>query len=384
MIGGISNDVISLASYLTKDFDILLLYGEKEKDEEDALFLLDVFPGLTVKKIKTLKRQINPLNDLPAFFDIRREIKNFKCDIVHTHGAKSGMLGRLAAHFEKVPCIVHTFHGHLFHSYYNSIISKFIIITERWLGRITSRIIAISEWQKHELVDVFKIASKDKVSLIYLGLDTNNYQQHKLSGRKNFRAHYNLMGEDVAIGITGRIVSVKNLNLFIDVVKQIIPAQKNAKFFIIGDGEKKQHLQKQLTAAGIRWCNADNLDVDAKVFFTSWINNIEQQIHGLDVIVLTSVNEGTPLSLIEAQICAKPVVATNVGGVRDTFEDGLSGFLVNSGDIENFVKKLDLLINNQELREKMGRHGCRFARQRFSKETEVQLFRELYNNCPVT
>lgn len=165
VIGGQAVDTIPLAWHLQKDFEIRILYGEKEKDEVEPGFLLKKYPGLHLKKIRFMRRSINPFIDVLAFFSVLGSIIGFKAHIVHTHGAKSGFTGRLAAWLCRVPVIIHTFHGHLFHSYFSSTVSSFISFTERATARITTAAIALSEAQKTELAKEFRIMPAKKLKI---------------------------------------------------------------------------------------------------------------------------------------------------------------------------------------------------------------------------
>ncbi len=379
VIGGISNDVVSLAYYLKNEFDILILYGEKDQGEEEAMFLLEKYPGLSTKKIKHLRKSINPLNDLIAFFEICKVIRDFKCDIVHTHGAKSGVLVRIAAYLTGVSCIVHTFHGHLFHSYYNTFVSKFIIVLERWLTTFTTQIIATSKQQWEDLVNTYKIAPADKILIIDLGVDKNSFLDNEKNIQKSFREKYALTEDIIAIGIIARITEIKNFHLFTEVVQQVLKTTSvPVKFFVVGDGILKKQVQQKLNDKDIKWCNAKDFNVRSAVIFTSWVAQVANVINGLDIVMLTSNNEGTGLSLVEAQLCGKPVVATNVGGVRDTLINGETGFFVEPGNTNEFAEKLNLLIQNKSLREEMGKNAAVFAEKHFSQEAEVNSIKQLY------
>jgi len=320
VIGGISNDVISLAYYLKDDFDIKILYGDKEKGEKEASYLLEQYPGVVTKKIHSLKKNINLVNDARAYHAIYSEIKKFNCHIVHTHGSKSGFLGRLAAYRNNVPCIIHTFHGHVFHSYYNSFFSKWIVKFERLIGRLTTHVIAISEQQGKELLHTYKIIPEKKLSVISLGIDKKHFSEYDTYPAESLRKKFTLTANTVIIGILGRIVAVKNFDLFIDVAEKVLSSvHKPIKFFIIGDGDLKEKVQRDLNMRHLEWSDSNNYKTDSQIIFTSWIPSVATAINDLDIIMLTSSNEGTPLSLIEAQFCGKPVIATDAGDVRDTF-----------------------------------------------------------------
>jgi len=379
VVGGISNDIIPLAYHLQTEFDILILYGEKEKDEVEADFLLTAYPGLKLKKIKSFKKTINPFNDLLAYHDIKKVIRNFKAGIVHTHGPKSGLLGRYAAYKCKVPVIIHTFHGHHFHSYYNKFINWFLLKIEKKLSRITTKIVAISTWQKKELSEIYNIIPSNKIQTISLGIESSRIGDDSATQRVVFRKKYNLTNETIAIGIAGRMVPIKNLSMFVQAAQNLkTVSSKQLRFFIIGDGLLKKQVEQQCDELNLSF--TENADGNADVVFTSWIEDIIPAMHAMDIVTLTSENEGTPMSLIEAQWCGKPVVATNVGGVRDILINNETGFLVGVNDIKAMVSKLQLLIENDELRTSMGKKATLFAAANFSKETEVENYKQLYKN----
>ena len=378
VIGGQAADTIPLLYRLKDKFQIKIIYGEKEADEIEPLFLLQQYQGLDIEKIPTLRRSINPFIDLITLFRLYKYISNYKPQIVHTHGAKSGFLGRLAAWVWGKTVIVHTFHGHLFHSYFNSITTKVFIFLERSLAGITHAAIALSPSQKSELVDQFKIFPAEKVFEIPLGMAAPDLNERDVSGIKTL---YKLDEADVTIAIIGRIVPIKNhidfLNIAIKVLKSGI---NNVKFLIIGDGNDRKMLESFLNENGYSFSGPGNIKEHSKFIFTSWIADMYSVIKELDIVVLTSSNEGTPVSLIEAQLCAKPVVAYNVGGVKDTFENNQSGYLVEKGNVEDFAQKLLALINDESLRTKMGLRGKEFSAIKYSKETEVNAIENLYTN----
>lgn len=378
VIGGQAVDTIPLAWYLTKHFEILILYGEKEKDEIEPVFLLEQYPGLRLKKIKHLRRSINPIIDIFAFFSVLSAIISFKSDIVHTHGAKSGFIGRLAAWFAGVPVIVHTFHGHFFHSYFSKTVSIGIALVERMIGKITTSAVALSELQKIELAGKYKILPSSKISIIPLGFASEEHND-SISWRTSFRNKYGLTADDVAIGLVGRIVPVKNHPFFINVVEELTnqPTNNPAAFFIVGDGDLRNQVEKDFKQKNIPFSD-HCITEENRVVFTSWLTKMNEVMSGLDIIVLTSLNEGTPLSIIEAHFFKKPVVSTNVGGVKDTMIDGTTGFLSESHDVTTFTTKLRLLIEDKPLRNKMGEEAYKFATAKFSKQKEIDTSRDFY------
>ncbi|MBX2931869.1 MAG: glycosyltransferase [Chitinophagaceae bacterium] len=377
VIGGQAVDTIPLAYYLQQYFNVLILYGEKETDEVEASFLLQQYTGLQLKKIKHLKRTINPIADIIAFIEIVKQIKLFKATVVHTHGSKSGLLGRLAAKYLSVQVIVHTFHGHLFHSYFNSFGTWLLIQVEKFLAKISTHIIALSEKQKNELVQQYKIVSSNKIHVIPLGIDENNFIQNDSSKRENFRAKFHLKESDIAVGLVGRVVPIKNHQLFVDIAEQVINNNQyqHIYFFIIGDGSGMQTLMDNLDKRSIEYHPKYN---SSRIIFTSWVEDMIWAYYGLDIVMLTSLNEGTPLSIIEAQLCGKPVIATDVGGVKDTFLPSKSGFLVEGYEKENYIQPLLQLVNDTQLMQQMSDEAVKFATHNFAKQKEVEAVKELY------
>ncbi len=379
IIGGQTFDVIPLAYYLQQYFNILILYGEKDPDEEEATHFLKKYPTLLCKKIKSIRRNINPLYDVNAFSQVYTEMKNFRPDIVHTHGAKSGMVGRMCARLLGVKAILHTYHGHVFHSYFSSAVTAMVIKTEQRLAGFTNIIIALSEKQKQEIQKFLQV-NHEKIKVVPLGIDYIK-PGYATEMRNAFRVRFQLADSTIAIGIVGRLTKIKNLPFFARVVKhmQTQKLDQNIQFFIVGDGNEKEFLINYFKENHIAFADC-MADANAKVIFTSWVNNVQEIIEGLDIVVLTSLNEGTPMSLIEAQLCSKPVVAVNVGGVSDTFIDNETGFLIPHHDEELFASSISMLAQNNVLRAQMSAAAGASAAAKFLKEKEVDSMVGIYQN----
>jgi glycosyltransferase involved in cell wall biosynthesis len=376
VVGGPALDIIPLAYHLRNEFEIHILYGQKEADETEPSFMLDKYEGLTLVFNKYLQRSLHLVKDYRAYRFIKKYIARFKPDIVHTHGAKVGLFGRVAAHKLKVPLIIHTFHGHFFHSYFNRFLTRSLVIAERRLLKFTDHVIAISETQKKELQNILRITDEEKIRLIPLGVDYIDPSM-KDHYRQAFKRTYRIDENTICIGLLGRLVGIKNPQFFIDVVEYVLKNNtRKVKFFIAGDGYEKPAMKRKMQERNIAF--TDSSQADVPVIFTSWVQNIQNVLEGMDVVVLTSFNEGTPMSLIEAQLCGIPVVAVNVGGVKDTMIAGKTGFLIDGHDIGRFGEALIRLITNKDLRGTMGEKAQEFAAVSFSKETEIQNFRKLY------
>ena len=381
-VGGPAINTLSAASILSTDFEILFVAGEPMNDEQSADFLLEQYTGFRVEKIKSLRRSIIPGQDIRAYYHIKKIIKNFRPDIIHTHGAKPGVLGRLAAWQCKVPIIIHTFHGHVFHSYFNQVTSKGIVWVEQILAKISTVIIAINQKLEHELIREYRITEAKKIKLIRLGVNTESFTDPDGIKRNLFRKEFQLHDDEMAIGIIGRLVPVKQHRLFIEVAEKLIQSTKGKqrlKFFIVGDGSEKNNIIQQLQGKEISFTiGGSAFDQTARFIFTSWRNNMDQVYAGLDIIMLTSLNEGTPVSVMEAMAAGKPVVSTDAGGIAELIDTGKTGFIGKSS-IELKDAAL-LLIEMPELRKEMAVSAQKCAAERFSKLYETEQLKGLYNH----
>jgi glycosyltransferase involved in cell wall biosynthesis len=367
-----------LTKYLAPEFETLLVVGECESHEKSAEHLTTKL-GISYTTIAGMGRSVNPLSDYKAYGELKKLIQNFKPDIVHTHAAKPGAIGRLAASALKVPAIVHTFHGHVFHSYFSSAKTAFYINTERHLARRSSAIIAISEQQRKELVEEFKIAPAEKFRVIPLGLDLDAFAIDQEVKRQQFRTEFGLADDEIAIGIIGRLVPIKNHNLFIKAIAHVLHhTGKKIKAFIIGDGEIRQDLENVAQQAGIAFSTENSGTHPYPLVFTSWRRDVDVIMAGLDIVTLTSFNEGTPVSLIEAQAANKPIVSTRVGGIADIVVEGKTALLADVQDQDTFADQVLQLVQNDALRHDLGHTGRQHVIQRFSYQRLMHDMAALY------
>lgn len=378
IIGGPAINVTYLTKYMAPEFETMLVIGDKDSHEQDADHLI-MNLGLDPVVVPEMKRDISPLNDGYAYQKIKSLIEKFRPDIVHTHAAKSGVIGRLAADACKVPVIVHTFHGHVFHSYFSKFKTNTFIQIERYLARRSTGIIAISDTQKHELGSVYNICEPEKIKIIPLGLDLDKFQQHQDMKRIAFRKQFSLTEEDICIGIIGRVVPVKNHSLFVAAAKRVLDQTSlPVKFIVIGDGDMRQQMEAEFAEAGIDYAYYPLDPRPATAICTSWQTEMDYVLSGLDIVALTSHNEGTPVSLIEAQAAAKPVVSTNVGGVKDVVSDNQTGYITDPGDAETFAEALLKLINSPDKRQYFGQLGRTFVQKHYSYQRLVRDMSDYY------
>jgi glycosyltransferase involved in cell wall biosynthesis len=378
-IGGPTYNAAYLSKYLNSDFDTILVGGLKEEAEESSEYVLKRL-GIDPIIIPEMRRSVNPANDLVAYRKISKLIRQFKPDIVHTHASKAGTIGRLAAIRNKVPIIVHTFHGHVFHSYFGSSKTNIFINIEQGLANQCSKIIAISDKQKEELSEIYKIAPPEKFEVIPLGFDLKRFQENTAQKRNTFRTQYKLNETDIAIGIVGRLAPVKNHELFIRSIKKVKDStQKNIRAFIIGDGECLSDLLELCKSLGLDYQYSPNGDETAStVTFTSWIKNIDTAYPGLDIVAMTSLNEGTPVSLIEAQAANKAIVTTNVGGIENIVIPNGTALLTKNNCVDDFSEKLQLLVESESMRQSQSEKGWEHVREKFHYTRLVKDTENLY------
>ncbi|GAB4279715.1 MAG: glycosyltransferase family 4 protein [Marinilabiliales bacterium] len=380
-LGGPTYIAANLAKHLSPDFKTLLIGGSNDETEDSSVFIPKEM-GIRPFIIPEMKRELNPKNDFIAYHKIKSIIKKFKPDIVHTHASKAGLLGRRAAQRLGVPVILHTFHGHVFHSYFGKSKSMTFQMVEKQLAKISNRIIAISESQKKELCDIYEIADEDKITVVPVGIDLEKFKINRQDKRQAFRQKYNLEKNEIAVGIIGRLVPVKNHELFLTAVKEIsAKTTKKIRFFIIGDGEQREKLIEMAKGMNIDFSyNGQSTIRKSLLTFTSWIKDIDVAYAGLDVVALTSLNEGTPISLIEAQAANKPIVSTNVGGIRDIVIDGDTALLSKNGNPKDFIDNLHKVIEDDILRFALAKNGYDYVCKRFNYQTLAENMKKVYLN----
>ncbi len=368
-IGGPTYNATFLTAFLGDDYETLLVGGLPEKGEADSLYILEKY-GVKPLLLEEMKREPNFKSDRLALRKLKQIIREFHPDIVHTHASKAGALGRKAALDCNVPIVVHTFHGHVFHSYFGVVKTSVFKFIERRLAKKSTAIIAISETQKKELVQDYHICEEEKMKVVPLGFDLTPFYE-KRTERESQRRKFHLKDDEIAIAIIGRLAPIKNHSLFFDVAEKILErGNRNIRFFVVGDGEEKEIVEKR--------ANEINQKYGERIHLTSWIKDIALFNSAMDIICLTSKNEGTPVSLIEAQASGVPVVSTDVGGVRDIVVHEETGFIVPHFDVDKYVDYLEKLIKDKKKREMMSQKGKDYVKERYHYTTLVKNMRKLY------
>jgi glycosyltransferase involved in cell wall biosynthesis len=377
-IGGPAIQAILMTDeFRRRGYPTLLLTGEVPPGEGSMEYLAQE-RGVVPVKIGTMSRKISWSKDLITLWQLIKTFRREKPLVVHTHTAKAGTVGRLAAIIARVPVRVHTFHGHVFHGYFSPFLTRIFLGIERFLARHTDRIIAISESQKHELAEVYSVAPSEKIELIPLGFDLVPFLDG--SGRTgNFRGSLGVADENTLIGWVGRVTAIKDPDLLLDSAVSVLSQNADCRFVVVGDGELRESCTSRVEAEHL----------EEVIRFTGWQQNLNRVYPDLDLVVLTSINEGTPVSLLEAMASGRAFVATDVGGVRDLmvgspirkfgFEVFNNGILVPR-DREVLASAISYLARDPETRLAMGQAGRTFVKARFSSERLANDLESLYTS----
>ena len=369
-VGGPSIHVVNLAAGLDPSrYEQLLVIGH-ESPAEGSMLDYALSRGVWPHRIQEIVTAFNLApRDGIALKRLFSLMRLYRPHIVHTHTAKAGLLGRIAARLAGVPIIVHTFHGHVLHGYYGPVQNWALRRMERTLAWFSHRLVTVSEQVKKELVE-YGVAGAERISVIPLGLDLQPYLDAG-ARRGEFRREMGLSSDAKLVGIVGRIFPVKNHALFLESAARIAAAEPVARFVIVGDGLLRFALEQQ----------ARDLGITERVVFTGWRSDLAPIYADLDVLVVSSNNEGTPLSAIEAMAASCPVVATRVGGVPDLISDHKTGRLVPPRDAGALAGAVLDLLHNPEIAQEMGRNAMISARERFDVKRLVHdmdhLYREL-------
>lgn len=349
-IGGPSIQAARLTTDLEPyGFTTTLLHGRLGVGEGDMSYLLPA--GADARYITTLCRPLSPLDDLRSLLRLYREFRRIKPHLVHTHMAKAGLLGRLAATAYNATRgqaprakIVHTYHGHVLDGYFSPLATRVFISLEQLLARLTDRIIAISPAIRDELLATYRIGRHDQYRVVPLGFDLAPFAGIDDEARAAARQALNLPPAAPVIATVGRLTAIKQHRLFLETVQRVTARQPGVIALIAGDGELRDDLTRY----------ADSLGISDRVRMLGWRRDLASIYGATDVFLLTSRNEGTPVALIEAMASAVPGVSTDVGGVKDVIGSPDSGRTAPFGDVDALAAAVNELLGDRSLRSRIG------------------------------
>ena len=363
-------------AYLTeglrqRGYDTTLVAGSLARGEDSMAFIADA-RGVEIVRIDELGREISPLRDLMATIRLAKLIRKERPQILHTHTAKAGTVGRVAARLagsRKPPIVVHTFHGHVLRGYFGPVRSLLFRLLERWLAGGTTALVAVSPQVRDDLV-ALGVAPRERFVVIRLGIELDERVAPEQNGRAESRRYLGIPGDRFAVGWIGRMTAVKRTDDVLIAFKRLRVSGVDAVLCMVGDGPERLQLEQR----------AHELGVARDTVFLGYQEDVAPFYAAFDVLVLPSGNEGTPVTVIEALAAERPVVATRVGGVPDVVRDGEDGFLVEAGATDDLADRLGRLARDPALRARMGKKGRERVLPRYAVERLVDDVDELYRS----
>jgi glycosyltransferase involved in cell wall biosynthesis len=369
--------ILMTEAFRRRGYRTLLVTGEVSPKEASMDYLAQA-NDVTPIKIRSMSRRISPFRDIQTLWSLVRIFRRERPTIVHTHTAKAGTVGRIAAIIAGTPIRVHTFHGHVFSGYFSPLVTRTFLAIERGLARYTDCIVSVSESQRKELVEVYRIAPACKVATIPLGFDLQPFLS--VTGHNGaLQAEIGSRPEQPHVGWVGRLTAIKSPGSFIECAATFRDHLPAPQFVMVGDGDLRQECEASIRRNGL----------GGIVHLMGWRRDLSIIYADLDFVVATSVNEGTPVALLEAMASSKAIISTAVGGVRDlmvgagrnlngmeVFENGI---LVGC-DTRKLSHAVEYLMQDRQLCQSMGRKGREFVASRFSHMRLADDLGELYQS----
>ncbi|MBI4845538.1 MAG: glycosyltransferase family 4 protein [Candidatus Omnitrophica bacterium] len=365
--GGSTDIVRILCEYANQEkYELTLITGQSYNKSRKTENFFESFKEHIVI-VGSLKRDINLFFDLKALIELYQIFKKEKFDIVHTHTAKAGILGRLAARLAGIKVIVHTSHGHNFYGYFGSLMSKIIILAEKAASAITDKIITLTRLEADDLAR-YRVALKKKIVVVETAVEMKQERiiDENIRGLKRFGL--DLPARALLVAMVARLEPIKGVEYFVNAAVNYCKRFNNVFFYCIGDGSLREFLQKKIDETGF----------NKNIFLIGWKDNPLEFMAVMDIVALASLNEAVGLVLIEAQKLGIPVVATRVGGIPEIVQDGISGILVDAANSDHLLGAMEELINNGEKRKKMAEQAYESMQNRFTPENFVKNVNEVY------
>jgi glycosyltransferase involved in cell wall biosynthesis len=377
-VGGPSLHVVYLTAGLSeRGYETTLVAGDLGSDEDSMMFVADDY-GVPVVPLAGMQREISPLRDAKAIARLARLIRETRPHILHTHTAKAGAVGRLAALLAgsaRPPIVVHTFHGHVLRGYFDPVRTSGFRLLERLLARTSTKLIAVSPQVRDDLVSL-GVAPSDRFQVVRLGIEFADRVDLRDGHRAERRRRLGIGPDQFVVGWTGRMVDIKRTEHVLLAFTELRAVGVDARLFLVGDGPERVRLERR----------AHELGITEQTHFVGFQRDVAPYYEAIDVLLLPSANEGTPVSAIEALAAGRPVVATRVGGVPDVVRHGEDGLLAEPDSIGALTAALTRFAKDPELRERMGAAGrervlSRYPLERLIDETDA-LYRSLLDSVP--
>jgi glycosyltransferase involved in cell wall biosynthesis len=348
-VGGPALHVAYLTAGLAeRGYDTMLVAGSLARGEESMAYVARQ-RGVRVETLGELHREISPLRDARAIVRLARLIRRERPVILHTHTAKAGAVGRIAALLvgaARPPIIVHTFHGHVLRGYFSAPLTFAFRTLERWLATFTTVLVAVSPEVRDDLVRL-GVAPEEKFVVIRLGIELDERVGTDGDARTETRRLLGVASDSFLVGWIGRMTAVKRTEDVLRTFRGLLDRNVDAQLLLVGDGPDRPRLERL----------AHELGIVKRCLFVGYQNDVGRFYDAIDVLLLPSANEGTPVSVIEALAAGRTAVATRIGGVPDVVRDEVDGFLVEVGDVDEAADRLAELARDPERRARMGASG---------------------------
>ncbi len=369
IVGGAQENTLYNCRDLAREFgdDVILITGPSEGAEGKLLAQTDT-QGLLIDNHPSLVRSISPLDDYSALQALKAAIRNWQPDVVHTHSAKAGLLGRAAAWSRRVPCVVHTVHGAPFHPFQRRTSRWFFIQCERWAAKRCHHMISVADAMTDLMVKA-KVANQDKFTTIYSGMDVEPFL-HSDNDRESVRGALGFASSDIVFGKIARLFHLKGHCYVIEAAEQVCRSQPNARFLFVGDGILREQFELEIARRGM----------SDRFVFTGVVPpvRVPSLVGAMDVLVHTSLREGLARALPQALISGKPVISYDIDGAKEVVLNGITGFIIPPKEIDSLADAMITLAKSKLMRSEMGRKGRELFTEQFRHETMTQRIRELY------
>ena len=373
--GGSAQNTLLTCHELSRKYDVVLAHGlsleskmpQLERQSVERQIAVARKHGLRNITIPSLVRRVDPVQDIRAFFAILKLLIREKPAIVHTHTYKAGILGCWAAKMAGVPIIIHTPHGHIFFGHFSPLITRLFMIIERLTAAMVDRMVALTEGERSDYV-ASSVVNPDKMVTIHSGVNIDQFMKLKRNGREKKRS-LGLDTNTLVVGTIGWLLPIKGPIYLLKAMAEVWQSHPDIQLVYVGKGDLEKELKGEVYRTG----------VSHKVSFLGWRDDIPEIMQFLDIFVLPSLNEGMGRVLVEAMASAKPIVASNVGGIPDLVKHGHNGFLVGPGDVNGLSLAIKELIEDEQLRLKMGAKGKSMA-PHFRVEKMVEKIDALYSS----
>lgn len=364
--GGVPDIFRQVAESCREDYAVTIIVGPSKYITPRTKEFLDSF-GSNVIWLPTLCRDINPFKDLITFLKLYYFFKKERFDIVHTHTAKAGILGRIAAKLAGVEKVIHMPHGHNFYGYFNRTMSGFVVWAEKFAALFTDILLVLTDLEKMDYV-ARKVIDKEKIVVVPSGMELEDFTEIKKIDFQEKKLSLGIDESKKVVSMVSRLAPVKGPDVFIEAAIAISKKRSDVLFLLVGDGEMRSELEKKISDNGLY----------ESVRFLGWRNDALEIIALSDVMVQPSLNEAVGRSLLEAQILGVPVVASRVGGIPEVVLEEKTGELFARNDIESLELKLNRLLDDTDYRKKLSTNAVKWAEENFSSEIMTKKILETY------